>query len=230
MFYFDPTYLLFALPALLIMLYAQWRVQSAFGKYSRIRNLRGVTGADVARVLLQSAGLIDVRIEGIPGKLSDHYDPRSKVLRLSPEVYQVPTVAAMGIAAHEVGHAIQDAKGYAPMQLRAALVTPANLGSSLGYVFFILGIVINASGLVWVGVACFSAAVLFALVTLPVELDASGRALTLLRNTGLVSMQELDGAKEVLQAAALTYVAALLQAVANLMYYIFIARRMRRDE
>lgn len=136
----------------------------------------------------------------------------------------------MGIVAHEVGHAIQDAKGYAPMRLRGALVAPANLGSTLGYIFFILGIVINASGLVWVGVVCFSAAALFALATLPVELNASSRALALLRNTGLVSVQELDGAKAVLQAAALTYVAALLQAVANLMYYVFVALGMRRDE
>ena len=229
-FFFDPMYFLFALPALLVMLYAQWRVQSAYSKYSRIRNMRGASGGEVARVLLQSAGLYDVRIEGTPAKLSDHYDPRHKVLRLSPEVYQVPSVASMGIVAHEVGHAIQDAKGYAPMRLRGALIGPANVGSTLGYIFFILGIVINASGLVWLGVAAFSLAVLFALATLPVELNASSRALVLLRNTGMVSVQELDGANAVLQAAALTYVAALLQAVANLMYYVFVAMGMRRDE
>jgi len=229
-FYFDPRYFLFALPALLVMLYAQWRVKSAYGKYAEIRNMRGMSGAQVAQYLLHAAGLSNVRIEGTPGKLSDHYDPRGRVLRLSPDVANAPSVAAMGIVAHEIGHAQQDATGYLPMRLRGALVGPANLGSTLGYIFFILGIVINAVGLVWVGVLLFSAAVVFALVTLPVELDASRRALVMLRNTGIVGLQEIDGAKAVLSAAALTYVAALLQAVANLLYYVFIALGMNRED
>jgi Zn-dependent membrane protease YugP len=192
--------------------------------------MRNATGADVARTLVQAAGLYDVRIEGTPGELSDHYDPRTKALRLSNGVANVPSVAALGIVAHEVGHAVQDATNYAPMRMRAALVGPANLGSQLGMILFFVGLVINATGLVWLGIVLFSAVVLFTLVTLPVELDASNRAMALLRNTGLVTVQEANGAQAVLQAAALTYVAAVLSAVASLLYYLFYALGMRRDE
>ncbi|MBI4319190.1 MAG: zinc metallopeptidase [Chloroflexi bacterium] len=229
--FFDPLYFVFAMPALLVMLYAQFKVKSAYGKYSQVRNMLGANGAQIARRILDSAGLSHVPVEMVPGDLSDHYDPRDKVLRLSPGVYKAPSVAAMGIAAHEVGHAIQDHLGYVPMRVRAGLVPVVNLGSTLGYVFFILGFVVQFSGLVWLGVALFSAAVVFALVTLPVELNASSRALHLLRTNGLVSTVELDGAKSVLSAAALTYVAALLQAVGQLLYWVLLATGMgRRDD
>ncbi|MHB1131163.1 MAG: zinc metallopeptidase [Chloroflexota bacterium] len=228
--FFDPMYFVFALPAMLVSLYAQWRVSSAYGKYSKVRNMRNASGADIARTLVQAAGLYDLRIESTPGELTDHYDPRAKALRLSRGVFETPSVAAMGIVAHEVGHAVQDATNYAPMRVRAALVGPANLGSNLGMILFMVGVFVNFTGLVWLGIALFSAAVLFTLVTLPVELDASNRAMALLRNTGLVTVQEASGARTVLNAAALTYVAAVLSAVASLLYFLFLALGMRRDE
>lgn len=212
------------------MLYAQAKVQSAYGKYSRVRNMYNLTGVEVARRLLNEAGLYDVRVEGTPGKLSDHYDPRGKVLRLSAEVANVPSVAAMGIVAHEVGHAIQDAQAYAPMRIRGALVGPANIGSNLGFVFLFLGLITQATGLVWLGIALFTAAVAFTLVTLPVELDASRRAMAMLSSSGVVTVQEQDGARAVLNAAAWTYVAALLQAVSTLLYYLFLVVGMQRDD
>lgn len=189
------------------------------------------TGAQIARRLLDSADISDVSIEMVPGELSDHYDPRNKILRLSEHVYSSPSVAAMGIAAHEVGHAVQDHLGYMPMRLRAGLVPVVNLGSWLGYIFFILGFVVQYSGLTWLGILLFSAAVLFALITLPVEYNASSRALQLLRANGVVSTVELGGAKAVLNAAALTYVAALLQAVGQLLYWVLLALGPgKRDE
>lgn len=230
MFFFDPLYLLFALPPLALMIYAQIKVRSTYGKFSKLRNMRGVTGLEVARTLLHSQGLSHVRIEQGQGLLSDHYDPRGKVLRFSPEVYNSASVAALGIVAHEIGHALQDHKKYVPMTVRSALVIPANIGTYAGYIFFILGIIIGVSGLVWVGVALFSAAVLFSLVTLPVELDASHRARKMLLSQGLVAQAEYNGASAVLTAAALTYVASLLQAVASLLYYVFVVLGMgRRD-
>lgn len=230
MLFFDPMYIVVSLPAIAVMFWAQSKVQSAYGKYSRVRNMRGIPGGQVAKYLLDAAGLYDVRIDSTPGHLSDHYDPRGKVLRLSPDVLNVPSVAAMGIVAHEVGHAIQDAKGYAPMKLRGALVGPVGLGSSLGPILFILGLFMQSPNLVWLGVAMFSLAVLFSLVTLPVEFDASRRALAMLSSTGLVSVTEMDGAKAVLTAAAWTYVAASLQAISSLLYYLFYALGMSRDE
>ncbi len=230
MFFFDPLYILFSLPAILVMLWAQAKVQGAYGKYSQVRNLRGLTGADVAKRLLEAGGLYGVRLEETPGQLSDHYDPRSKVLRLSPGVARIPSVAAMGIVAHEVGHALQDAMGYAPLKLRGALVVPVNLGSSLGPILFLLGLFAQSPNLVWLGIILFSGAVLFTIITLPVELDASRRALAMLSTTGLVTVQEMDGAKAVLSAAAWTYVAAALQAVSSLLYYVFYALGMSNRE
>jgi Zn-dependent membrane protease YugP len=229
MFFFDPMYIVFAAPALLLMLYAQWKVQSTYSKYAQVQNMQRMTGASAARRLLDAAGLSDVPIEEIQGKLTDNYDPTRRVLRLSSAVYRTPSVAAMGIAAHEVGHAIQHKEHYGPMSARSALVPAANLGSTLGYVFFVLGVVINLTGLVWVGVALFSAGVLFALVTLPVELNASSRAKQMLRTLGLTAAGEDQGVEAVLSAAALTYVAALLQAVGTLLYYLWIASGMRRS-
>ncbi len=229
--FFDPMYVVFALPPLVVMLFAQLRVRGAYGKYSQERNMANATGAQIARQLLDSAGLSDVSIEMVPGELSDHYDPRRRVLRLSEHVYSSPSVAAMGIAAHEVGHAIQDRTGYVPMRLRSGLVPVVNLGSWLGYILFILGFLVQFSGLIWLGILLFSGAVLFALVTLPVEYNASGRALQLLRTNGVVSQVELGGAKKVLNAAALTYIAALLQAVGQLLYWVLLALGTgRRDE
>ncbi|MBI2908907.1 MAG: zinc metallopeptidase [Chloroflexi bacterium] len=230
MFFFDPKYLLFALPALLVMLYAQWKVSSTYSKYSKVANMHGLTGLEVARRLLRANDLGHVAIEGTSGNLTDHYDPGKKVLRLSEGVHDTPSVAAMGIVAHEVGHAVQDNVGYVPMRVRGGLVPLANVGTWLGYIFFMLGIVVQVSGLVWLGVILFSGAVAFALVTLPVELDASRRARAMLQSNGLVSVTEFDAASAVLSAAALTYVAALLQAVANLLYYVSIAVGMSRRD
>lgn len=230
MFFFDPVYFLFALPPLVLMIYAQIRVHSTYGKYQRVRNARGVTGLQVARDLLDAHGLRHVKIEEGSGRLSDHYDPRGKVLRFSREVYRSDSVASLGIVAHEIGHALQDHSGYAPMRVRSALVPVASVGTWLGYIFFIVGLIINYVGLVWLGVFFFGAAVLFALVTLPVEWDASNRARHMLRSQGLVAEAEYQGASAVLSAAALTYVAALLQAAASLLYYVFVALGMSRRD
>jgi Zn-dependent membrane protease YugP len=228
-------YLLFMVPPLIFMIYAQMKVSSAYKKYSRVANMNNISGAQAARTLLEYSGLPDVRVEGAKGQLTDHYDPRHKVLRLSAGVANTPSVAALGIVAHEVSHAAQDKAGYAPMRLRAALVPAANLGSTFGYICVILGMALyflagTSVGLTitWIGVALFAAAVLFALVTLPVEYDASNRARHMLKSTGLVSAREYDGASAVLSAAALTYVAALLQAAAQLFYFVLLATGMGR--
>jgi Zn-dependent membrane protease YugP len=229
MFFFDPMWFLIMIPPLIFMIYAQARVNSAFNKYSKVVNSQHITGAEAAEKLLQSNGLGNVRVEEIKSRLGDHYDPGKKVLRLSPAVANTPSVAALGIVAHEVGHAVQDKVGYAYMRFRTSLVPAANLGSTLGYVFVILGLLLSWFGtafgmtVVWVGVFLFSLAVIFSLVTLPVEYNASNRARQMLRSTGLVVAQEYDGASAVLSAAALTYVAATLQAVAQLFYFVMLA-------
>jgi hypothetical protein len=227
-------YLLFILPPLIFMIWAQGRVSSAYNKYSKVRNMRGLTGAQAAQTLLEYNGLGDVTVEGAKGRLTDHYDPRRKVLRLSSAVANTPSVAALGIVAHEVGHAAQDKLGYVPMKFRSALFPVANLGSSFGFICVILGLILFAfnvafgATLAWVGVGLFAAAVLFALVTLPVEYNASSRARQMLQATGLVSAEEYQGASAVLSAAALTYVAALLQAVAQLFFFILLVGGMGR--
>lgn len=228
--FFDPLYLLFVMPALLLMLYAQHKVRSTFETYSQVGNMYGLTGAEAARRLLQASGLAHVSIEGTEGDLSDHYDPTQKVLRLSPRVYGSASVAALGIVAHEVGHAVQDQRGYVPMKVRAGLVPVANLGSSLGPIFFIVGLLINFSGLIWLGLLAFTGAVAFSMVTLPVEWDASNRARRMLQSYGLVSAQDYDAASKVLSAAALTYVAAMLQAVLTLVYFAFRAFGGSRED
>jgi Zn-dependent membrane protease YugP len=228
--FFDPMYLLFAAPALLLMLYAQWRVSSTYKKHSKIPNLQKKTGAEIALLLLRLNGLSNVGVEETKGVLTDHYDPRKKILRLSKDNYRIASVSALGIVAHEVGHAVQDNAGYLPLRLRAGLVPVANVGTWLGYGCFFLGIFLSVTNLVWAGVILFSGAVIFALVTLPVEFNASARAKQMLINNGLVTNSESQGAAAVLSAAALTYVAALLQAVSSLMYYIFVATGMSKRE
>jgi hypothetical protein len=227
--FFDPLFWLFALPGLLLGLFAQARVKGAFNKYSKVRTLRNVTGAEVARNLLDAQGLYDVTIEETRGFLSDHYDPRSKVLRLSPEVYRTPSVAAAGVAAHETGHAFQDAAGYFPLQIRSALVPAAQFGSGLAPWIFIAGLLLNFTTLAWVGVILFAAAVVFTLVTLPVEFDASARAKRLLQSHGLLVGDEMQGINAVLNAAAWTYVAAAVAAVGQLLYYVLLLTGGRRD-
>ena len=220
-FFFDPRYLIFALPAFALVLFAQWRVRSAYARYSEVRNAYGLTGAEAARRLLDWAGLRHIPVQIVPGDLSDNYDPRSKVLNLSQGVAHTPSVAALGIAAHEIGHALQDAQAYVPLRARAAIVPAANLGTSLGFWIFFLGLIIHPLHfLAWVGVGLFSFAVLFTLITLPVELNASRRARTLLSSSVLASPTEMDGVSAVLNAAALTYVAALAQALATLLYFL----------
>ncbi len=220
MLFFDPVYLLFVGPALLLSVAAQMWVKSAFARYSQVTNRRGLTGAQAARVVLDTAGLSGVRIEAARGFLSDHYDPRSRVLRLSPDVYGKPSLAAVGVAAHEAGHALQDAAGYAPLQARSALVPVAQIGSNLAWPLLFIGFLLQAGSLVKFGVVLFSAAVLFQLVTLPVEFNASRRALAALGSTGVLAPDELPGARQVLSAAALTYVAAAVAAVAQLLYFL----------
>ena len=226
--FFDPYWFLFSLPALVLMLWAQAKTRGAYSKYSEIRNMQGIPGWQVARQILDSNGLRDVEIEEVPGELSDHYDPATRVLRLSPGVARVPSVAAMGIAAHEVGHAIQHATGYVPLKARAGLVPVVNFGSTIGYLAILGGFLLQASGLVWLGIILFSFGALFALITLPVEFDASNRAMAALRSNGLVTQVEYDGARAVLNAAAWTYVAGFLQAFSQLLYFIFAALGMSR--
>lgn len=230
MFYFDIRYLLFSLPALLLALIAQWKVQSAYRKYSRARNMRNMSGLQTAELLLRANGLSDVSVQGARGVLSDHYDPGRRVLRLSRGVAQSPSVAALGIVAHEVGHAVQDQLGYAPLRVRSGLVPVVNLGTWMGVILFFLGIVIQISGLAWLGIIFFSGSVVFALVTVPVERDASRRALQMLTANGLVGTTDVQGVQSVLSAASLTYVAALAQALSQLLYFVFLATGMSRRD
>lgn len=216
-YYYDPTYMLIIISAL-ISLFAQFLVNSRFSKYSRVRSRSGMTGAQAAERILQSQGIYDVAIQRVSGKLTDHYDPRNKTLNLSDAVYASTSVAAIGVAAHECGHAIQHARGYAPLSFRSALVPVANIGSQLSWLFIILGIFFGGSHtLIMIGILMFSAAVLFQLVTLPVEFNASGRALKLLSETGILQKDEVSDTRKVLSAAALTYVAAAATAVLQLL-------------
>ena len=226
MFFFDPMYLIIALPALLLAFYAQWKVSSAYNRYSRVANRRGMSGMDAARILLRSAGLEQIAVEETPGKLTDNYDPGKKVLRLSQGVARSPSVASLGIVAHEVGHAMQDATNYGPLRLRSGLVPIVSIGSWLGPIIFFVGFLLSAvtgsTAIAWLGLFLFAGTVVFALVTLPVERNASKRALQLLENYALADGQELQQTKQVLNAAALTYVAALAQALSTLLYYVFL--------
>jgi Zn-dependent membrane protease YugP len=222
MFFFDPLYLILALPGLLLGLWAQMRVKGTFNKYSKVATARGMTGAEIARYLLDQQGLQDVQIEPVQGFLSDHYDPRTRILRLSPDVYRTPSIAAAGVAAHEMGHALQHSNGYAPLKLRSAIVPAVRFGSSLAPILFIIGFLLQFTALAWAGVILFGLAVVFSLVTLPVEFDASKRAKALLSGSGVLAAQELQGVDKVLDAAALTYVAAAVAAVGQLIYYVLL--------
>lgn len=227
--YFDPLYLLFVLPALLLGLYAQARVKGNFNKYSRVATMRGVTGAQVARALLDSFGLYDVKVEAARGFLTDHYDPRSKTLRLSEATYASPSIAAVGVAAHEMGHALQHSQNYAPLALRSAIVPAAQFGSGLGPWLLFGGMILNFGALAWAGIALYAAATAFTLVTLPVEFDASKRAKALLVRQGYLNQQELVGVNKVLDAASLTYVAAAVQSILTLLYFVLRLSGAQRD-
>jgi len=229
MFFLDPRYLLFMMPVILLMMLAQMYVSSAYRKWSQVQSRSRLSGAQAAQRLIQSGGLYDVRVEGIAGNLTDHYDPRSKELRLSQGVYQGSSVAALAIAAHELGHAMQDQDGYFPLRLRAALVPAVNIGSYLGWILIIIGLLLGATQLAYVGLLVFSLGLVFALATLPVELNASARAKRLLTDTGLiVGEDEARGVNSVLNAAALTYVAALITAALQLLYYATMVLGMGR--
>jgi Zn-dependent membrane protease YugP len=223
-FFWDWT-LILLVPALLLGVYAQIRVSSTFNRFAQVPAAGGLTGAEGARRILDANGLQGVSIEMVSGRLSDHYDPRGKVLRLSEEVGGRNSLASLGVAAHEVGHALQDAAGYAPMKIRSTLVPAANIGSNVGFILFFIGLIMGRNPVIMnIGIVLFSVAVLFTIITLPVELNASRRAMTALAATGILVGPEADGARKVLNAAALTYVAAALMAILNLVRLILISR------
>ncbi|MEE1314836.1 MAG: zinc metallopeptidase [Faecalimonas sp.] len=231
-YYFDPTYFLVLIGAVICLL-ASARVKSTFHKYSKMRNVSGMTGAQAAEQVLHGAGIFDVRIEHVSGNLTDHYDPKNKVLRLSDSVYGQSSVAAVGVAAHECGHAIQHAKGYAPLQFRSALVPVANFGSMIAWPLILLGLLFNSQSsylLIQIGILAFSAAVLFQLVTLPVEFNASNRAVRILADTGMMQGEEIQAAKKVLSAAALTYVASAAASILQLLRLILLTGGRRRND
>lgn len=224
------AYLVFMIPALLLSLWASFRTKSAFNKYQKVRTARGLTGAQAAHEMLQRAGIFDVKIVQTQGFLSDHYNPVNKTLALSPPVYQSNSVSAIGVACHEAGHAIQHATKYAPLWLRSALVPMANIGSTLSYFIILAGLLLlQSQTTVYFGILLFSAVVLFQLVTLPVEYDASARAKKLAVENGIILPQEREGMNKVLNAAALTYVAAAVSSIGTLLYYLMLAGGMRRD-
>lgn len=225
--YWDNTYILVIIGAVISAI-ASWNVSSTFKKYSRVPNMKGMTAQDCAMAILQSAGIFDVRIERIRGNLTDHYSPNEKVLRLSDSVYGSTSVAALGVAAHECGHAIQHQQDYAPLKLRSVSVPVANIGSKLSWPLILIGLLLGYMGLARAGVLLFTFVVFFQLITLPVEFDASGRALKILGGQGILTGSELDGASKVLKAAALTYVAALLSSVLQMLRLILLTRGNNR--
>ena len=219
----DPLFWLFVLPGLLLGLYAQSRIKMNVAKYSRVETESGMTGAEVARRILDAQGLSGVKIESAPGVLSDHYDPRSKVLRLSQQVYFTPSVAAAGIAAHEAGHAIQDAQDYFPMEARSFIVPVVQLASQIAPWLFVAGLMLQLDALTWTGVILFGSSFFFALLTLPVEFNASARAKKLLESHGIIhGRDQIEGVDKVLDAAAWTYVAAAVSAVGVWLFYVFV--------
>ncbi|WP_238858631.1 zinc metallopeptidase [Clostridium sp. YIM B02569] len=222
--FFDPTMILLV-PAIIISFWAQSKINSAYSEYSQVRTINGYTGQQVARMMLDEAGLFDVRIELINSKLGDHYDPASKILRLSPEVYSGASISSAGIAAHEVGHALQHKERYAPLVIRNSIVPVVNIGSNVSWMLFFVGILLGFKGLTTLGIILFSGVVIFQLITLPVEFDASTRALNILKSRGILYGDETKSAQKVLDAAAMTYVAATLMAVSQLIRLIAISNR-----
>jgi Zn-dependent membrane protease YugP len=232
MFFFDPMYLCFMIPALALMGFASWYVRHAYNKWSQVRATSGLTGHQAAQRLISTGNLYGVQVQGTAGQLSDHYDPRNKTLFLSEGVAHSPSVAAVAISAHELGHALQDAEDYFPMRIRSMLVPAVNIGSNLGWILIMIGLVLRMTEVAWIGVAVFAAGALFALATLPVEFNASARAKQLLYETGIIQTEEeRRGVNQVLNAAALTYVAGLITAVLQLLYYVFLVGGIgrRRD-
>lgn len=228
--YYDWTYLVFMLPCFIISLICSARVKSTFSKYSQIQNSRRLSGAQAAHRLLSAKSVTGVRIEAVSGSLTDHFDPRSNVIRLSEPVYGQTTVAAVGVACHEAGHACQHAEGYIPNKIRSAIVPVANFGSKLSWIFLLVGMLLPAkyNFVITIGIVLFSASVLFTLITLPVEFNASSRALKIIKETGMLNEEEYDGAKKVLSAAAMTYVASAASAVAQLLRLLLIANSRNR--
>ena len=231
--FFDWTYIVLVMPAVIFSLWASVKVNSTFKKYSSVRPLSGMTGAEAARRVLDANGLYNVRIERISGNLTDHFDPRTNVIRLSDSVYSASSTAAIGVAAHEAGHAIQYAKGYVPLKLRNAIIPATNLGSRLAMPLILLGLLFSSMGqhfvyVAYAGIICFALSTVFQLLTLPTEFNASRRALASIENAGLLSGQDLDGARKVLSAAAMTYVAALAVSIMQLLHLISIVGGRRR--
>jgi Zn-dependent membrane protease YugP len=232
MFFFDPFYLIFMIPALVLMGLASWYVRHSYSKWSQIRATSGLTGHQAAQRLISTGNLYGVQVQGTAGQLTDHYDPRNKTLFLSEGVAHSPSVAAVAISAHELGHALQDAEDYFPMRVRTMLVPAVNIGSNLGWILIMIGLVLQQVNIAWLGVLVFSGGALFALATLPVEFNASARAKELLYATGIIQTEEeRQGVNQVLNAAALTYVAGLITAVMQLLYYVFLIGGLgrRRD-
>ena len=227
-YFFDPT-MLIVLPAIILAFYAQIKVKSAYAAGDKIRTSYGMTGYEAARRILDANGLRHIRIEQIPGELTDHYDPRADVIRLSAKVYHSNTASAVGVAAHEAGHAVQYARNYAPIKLRAAIIPVCHFGSMMAMPLFIIGLFLVIEPLMWLGIIAYSLTALFQLVTLPVEFNASRRAMTILSDSGQFSDEQLRASRKVLSAAALTYVAAMASSLLSLLRLVLIANRNRRD-
>lgn len=227
--FYSGSYFIYMIPGVLLVMFASWYVKSAYRKWSKVPARSRISGTEAAQRLITRAGLYGVQIEGIRGEMTDHYDPRSKTLRLSQGVAQGTSVAALAIAAHELGHAMQDAEDYLPLKIRGAMVPMVNIGSNLGWVLIMAGLFFNWLNIAWLGVAFFAGGALFALMTLPVEFDASARAKRLLAETGIIQTeQEQQGVNKVLNAAALTYVAALVTALLQVLYYASLLSGRRR--
>ncbi len=229
MFFFNPAYLIFMAPAFLLMMLTSWYVKSAYSKWSKIPARSRLTGAQAAQRLISAGGLMGVQVQGIRGEMTDNYDPRDKVLRLSEGVSNSASVAALAIAAHELGHAMQDSEDYFPLRFRAALVPAVNIGSNLGWILIAIGLFLNWLNVAWLGVLVFSAGAVFSLATLPVEFNASARAKRLLVESGIIQGEdEARGVNNVLNAAALTYVAGAVTAILQVLYYVFLLGGRRR--
>jgi len=231
MFFFDPTYLVFMIPAFILMGITSWYVRQAYSRWSRVRAGSGLTGYQAAQRLIATGSIYGLQIQGAAGELTDHYDPRNKTLFLSSGVANSPSVASVAIAAHELGHAMQDAEEYFPLRFRSAIVPMVNIGSNLGWIFIMVGLLLRWTNLAWLGVLFFAGGAVFALATLPVEFNASARARQLLVQTGIIQSEaEMRGVNSVLNAAALTYVAGLITAVLQLLYYVFLVGGGRRRD